>query len=48
MHVSSKAVEVVFFCIIRPGDSILPRREWYRGASVLFGFFSPKREGVLA
>jgi len=44
MHVSFEAVEVFVFCIIHPGDNILPRREWFGGASVLSGLFSPRRE----
>jgi len=32
------------FCIIRPGDIISPRQEWFRVASMLFGLFSPRRD----
>jgi len=44
MHVSSQAVEVVVFCIIRLGDSISPKREWFQGASVLSRLLSPRQE----
>jgi len=36
------------FCIICPGDSISPRRKWFRAASVFSGLFSHRRESSFA